>query len=259
MYGNHPAWGEPLPYKSSHNHHFKVAKNQKVYIGEVISFSTMEDIFKITLVSVAIMVVIATIAAVGLFSLQKQTIEAETQATAFKADFLTVAQTLEENRIENRNATTQIKQLQQDLQLVVQQNQTLKNQLDESQTTPQTQEDTYKVILSDINKLTLQNCPDVLLYAARQERDLRLEREELLDQLHIYERRLDEREADLNAAIAAGNQDRVRTEMERVEYMEDRVDDIRDEIRDFDDIEYSRIQSLKSRAQSWCRRLERAR
>ena len=217
----------------------------------------MEDMVKITLISVAVMVLIATIAAVGLFSVQRQSVVAEQQATDFKTELINVTKVLEENQLKSQNAQHQLTQLRQDLQLVTQQNQSLKTKLNQISEEPQSKDNVYENLLSDINRLTLQNCPSVLSYAARQERDLRLEREDLLDRLHLYERRLSEREQDLNTAIAAGNQERVRTEMERVDYAQDKVGDIRDEIDEFDEIDYSRIQHLKSRAESWCRRLER--
>ena len=217
----------------------------------------MEDMVKITLVTVAVMVLIATVAAVGLFSVQQQTVDAQNQVSDFKTDLVNVTKTLQENELKNAESQSRIKQLQNDLQLVTQQNQTLRRQIVQQNTPPADPDEVFENILTDINKLTLQNCPSVLSYAAREERNLREEREDLLDRLHLYERRLAEREADLQAAVAAGNQDRVRTEMERVDYMEDQVDEIREEIDDFDDLEYSNLQHLKSRAESWCRRLER--
>lgn len=216
----------------------------------------MEDMVKITLISVAVMVLIATIAAVGLFSVQRQSVVVGQQAADFKTELINVTKVLEENQLKSTNANSQIKQLQNDLQLVTQQNQSLKTQLTQI-SEPESTDTVYENLLTDINKLTLQNCPSVLSYAARQERDLRNEREDILDRLHLYEGRLAEREQDLNTAIAAGNQERVRTEMERVDYMQDKIDEIRDELDEFEELEYSRVQHLKSRAESWCRRLER--
>ncbi|MDO8642547.1 MAG: hypothetical protein Q7R76_03075 [Candidatus Woesearchaeota archaeon] len=218
----------------------------------------MEDMFKITLVSVAIMVLIATIAAVGLFSIQQQNLAAHTQVAEFKTNLVNVTKTLEENQLKSQNAEQRIKQLQQDLELVTNQNKTLQSHINQQNATiPIDTDAVYGTILNDISKLTIQNCPSVLSFASRQERDLRNEREDLIDTVNRYQRRLDEREADLNTAIAAGDQNRTRTEMERVDYAKDQVDEAREELDNFDDIQYSDITRLKSRAESWCRRIQR--
>ncbi len=218
----------------------------------------MEDMFKITLVSVAIMVLIATIAAVGLFSIQQQNLAAHTQVAEFKTNLVNVTKTLEENQLKSQNAEQRIKQLQQDLELVTQQNKTLQSHINQQNVTiPIDTDAVYETILNDISKLTIQNCPAVLSFASRQERDLRNEREDLIDTVNRYQRRLDQREADLNTAIAASDQNRTRTEMERVDYAKDQVDEAREELDNFDDIQYSDITRLKSRAESWCRRIQR--
>ncbi len=218
----------------------------------------MEDMFKITLVSVAIMVLIATIAAVGLFSIQQQNLVAHTQVAEFKTNLVNVTKTLEENQLKSQNAEQRIKQLQQDLELVTQQNKTLQSHINQQNVTiPIDTDAVYETILNDISKLTIQNCPAVLSFASRQERDLRNEREDLIDTVNRYQRRLDQREADLNTAIAASDQNRTRTEMERVDYAKDQVDEAREELDNFDDIQYSDITRLKSRAESWCRRIQR--
>jgi predicted nucleic acid-binding Zn-ribbon protein len=214
----------------------------------------MKDTIKIALISLAIILLITTVAIVGIVGLQQQNDTASRDLSEFKGEMIDLNKVLEDERLKNQNAQQQLSQLQDDLQVVIAQNQSLQEQQQPQQTSGIVD---YGEILVDINRLTLANCPNVIAYARAEERDLRYQRDDITDRLDRAEERLDERELDLAEAIGDGDSDRVRTHQKRVDSMEDQVDDIQDELNDFDDLEYSRIRHLRSRADSWCRRLER--
>ncbi len=214
----------------------------------------MKDTVKIALISLAIILLITSVAVIGLVGLQQQNDTATRDLSEFKGEMINLTKVLEDERLKNQNAQRKLTQLQDDLQVVIKQNQSLQEEQRPTRTSGIVD---YDEILSDIHQLNVVNCPNVLTYARSEERDLRYQRDDIVDRLERAEDRLDDRELDLTEAIADGDASRVRTHQKRVDYMEDQVDDIRDELNDFDDLEYSRIRHLRTRAESWCRRLER--
>jgi uncharacterized protein HemX len=94
----------------------------------------MKDTIKIALISLAIILLITTVAIVGIVGLQQQNDTASRDLSEFKGEMIDLNKVLEDERLKNQNAQQQLSQLQDDLQVVIAQNQSLQEQQQPQQT-----------------------------------------------------------------------------------------------------------------------------
>lgn len=159
-------------------------------------------------------------------------------------------------------AKDKIEELQSRLGQVEQQNTRLQqqvldnqSQLQQIQNTP-TSDELYEQILYDQSKLTLNNCDEVIDYARDQEDDIEDDIDDKKKELLDEQQRLEGYNAELVAAAAEGDVDRIRRLNDKTDRAEDEIDDIEDSIDNLDE-DYSRIKRLRVKATYECRDIER--
>jgi len=112
----------------------------------------------------------------------------------------------------------------------------------------------YDEILVDFTKLNLGNCDNAVTYAYGMERDFDYKLDDLKDEEDTYSGKLAERRAALQAAVDSNDEQGIITAEKRVDYMEEKVDDIKDEV-DMAERDYRDAKRIRARAETYCKRL----
>lgn len=206
--------------------------------------------FEILTIVMAIVVVISSVALVGVISTQDKAIEPS--VSELKNEVVKLRSDIDAEKQSKQAVQEKLDSAKRDIEL-------MKKEVAVPQpVVVKTAEPVdYDTALKDLTKLTLKNCNEVIDFAYEQEQDIDDRIDDLEETEDKYKVKLNERRDGLKTAIESGDDDEIRTWEKRVDYVEEKLDDVQDEISILER-DYNSAKRLRIRAESHCTRLERA-